>query len=93
MKITPGLEAQAYDFAASWCYDWRESRFLGVDDLSITPGHNKTLQITTKVWAVDEAICELQLTVSIYELTEEQLEQSSSPMNSTDQPNADFIKM
>lgn len=91
MKITPGLEAQAYDFAASWCYDWNESWFLGVDELSITPSHDNTLQITTKVWAVNEEICELQLAVSVYKLTEEQLKQSSSPMNATDEPDADFI--
>jgi len=90
MKITPELEAQAYEFAR-WTYDWNESSFLGVDELSITPSHEKTLQITSKVWAVNEDICELQLTVSVYELTEEQLEQSSSPINATDQPDANFI--
>ena len=91
MKLTQDLEDLAYDFARDWCYDLGTCSFLELAEVSIihTPANN--LQITAKVFAVDDTTGDLQITNSVYELSIEQLENSRSPVDNRDSPDADFI--
>ncbi len=91
MKITQDLEGLAYDFARDWCYDWGTCSFLKVAEVSIIHTSGNKLQIAAKVFAVDDRTGDLQLTKSVYELSMEQLENSSSPEGDRDSPDANFI--
>jgi hypothetical protein len=91
MKVTRKLKNLAYDFACDWCYEWGNSSFLKVAEVSIIHTSANRLKITAKVFAVDDSTGDLQLTSSVYELSMEQLENSSSPEGDRDSPDADFI--
>jgi len=91
MKITLNLKNLAAKFAREWCYDWGNSSLLEVAEVSIIHNSVKKLQITAKVFALDNITGDLMFTRSVYELTREQLENSCSPMGDRDSPDADFI--
>ena len=90
MKITPELEAQAYEFAR-WSYDWNESSFLEVSKLSIAPIADEMFEIKTEVWSIVVQTGELRVVELVYELTEDELNQSHSPRCNTDSPCGDCI--